>query len=86
MIRAAVIGLGTWAWQQRRQPTEVQTLQEVVQRQYDLNRREGALQSFLKAAFNRVVEPLQRRKDPQLPPRPGPRGEAGGEDRGRRGR
>jgi small GTP-binding protein len=61
-------------------------LQEVVQRQYDLNRREGALQGFLKAAFQRVVEPLQRRKDPQLPPRPGPRGEAAGEDRGRRGR
>jgi hypothetical protein len=29
---AALIGLGSWAWQQRRQPTEVQTLQEVVQR------------------------------------------------------
>ncbi len=61
-------------------------LQEVVQRQYDLNRREGALKGFLQAAFNRVVEPLQRRKDPQLPPRPGPRVEGGGGDRGRRGR
>ena len=59
-------------------------LQEVVQRQYDLNRRDGALKRFLEAAFNRVVEPLQLRKDPQLPPRPGPRGEAGGGDRGRR--
>jgi small GTP-binding protein len=59
-------------------------LQEVVQRQYDLNRRDGALKRFLEAAFNRVVEPLQLRKDPQLPPRPGPRGEAAGGDRGRR--
>jgi len=59
-------------------------LQEVVQRQYDLNRRDGALKRFLEAAFNRVVEPLQRRKDLQLPPRPGPRGEAAGEGRGRR--
>ena len=46
-------------------------VQEVVQRQYDLNRRDGALQAFLAAAFNRVVEPLQRReKQGQLPPQP----------------
>jgi hypothetical protein len=46
-------------------------MQEVVQRQYDLNRRDSALQSFLSAAFNRVVEPLQRQqKQEQLPPRP----------------
>jgi uncharacterized protein len=59
-------------------------LQEVVRRQYDLNRRDGALKRFLDAAFNRVVEPLQRRKDPQLPPRPGPRGGEAGGGRGRR--
>ena len=46
-------------------------IQEVVQRQYDLNRRDSALQSFLAAAFSRVVEPLQRQqKQGQLPPRP----------------
>ena len=46
-------------------------IQEVVQRQYDLNRRDSALQAFLSAAFSRVVEPLQRQqKQGQLPPRP----------------
>jgi small GTP-binding protein len=44
-------------------------IQEVVQRQYDLNRRSTALNTFLTAAFSRVVEPLQRRQA-QLPPRP----------------
>jgi hypothetical protein len=44
-----------------------------VQRQYDLNRRDSALKQFLDLAIRRVVEPLQRAKDPQLPPRPGPR-------------
>jgi uncharacterized protein (DUF697 family) len=46
-------------------------LQEVVQRQYDLNRRDSALKQFLDLAIRRVVEPLKRAKDPQLPPRPG---------------
>jgi uncharacterized protein (DUF697 family) len=45
---------------------------EVLQREYELNRREGALRSFLAAAFTRVVEPLKKQADPQLPPRPGP--------------
>ncbi|MGB5136495.1 MAG: GTP-binding protein [Prochlorococcaceae cyanobacterium] len=44
-------------------------MQEVVQRHFDLNRREGALQRFLQEALSRVVEPL-RRRDRQLPPRP----------------
>nr|WP_199289290.1 GTP-binding protein [Cyanobium sp. FACHB-13342] len=44
-------------------------VQEVVQQQYDLNRRDGALSRFLDAAFRRVVEPLQA-KQPSLPPRP----------------
>jgi small GTP-binding protein len=48
-------------------------LSEVLQREYELNRREGALRSFLAAAFNRVVEPLQRQPARRLPPRPGPR-------------
>ena len=46
-------------------------IQDVVQRQYDLNRRDSALQAFLAAALNRVVEPLQRRQSrEQLPPQP----------------
>lgn len=46
-------------------------IQDVVQRQYDLNRRESALKEFLAAALSRVVEPLQRQqKQGQLPPRP----------------
>ena len=44
-------------------------LQEVLQREYDLNRREDVLRSFLKAALQRVVEPLQR-QGLRLPPRP----------------
>jgi uncharacterized protein (DUF697 family) len=44
-------------------------VQEVVQQQYDLSRRDGALNRFLEAAFRRVVEPLQA-KQPSLPPRP----------------
>ena len=44
-------------------------VQEVVQRQYDLNRRDSALRQFLDAALRRVVEPLQRQeKERQLPP------------------
>jgi hypothetical protein len=44
-------------------------VQEVVQRQYDLNRRDSALRQFLDAALSRVVEPLQRQeKERQLPP------------------
>jgi uncharacterized protein (DUF697 family) len=46
---------------------------EVVRRQYDLDGRETALRSFLQAALEQVVEPL-RRREPRLPPRPGPRG------------
>ena len=51
-------------------------VQEVVQEQYDLSRRDGALRRFLDTAFRRVVEPLQR----QLPPR-GPRAAAAAADR-----
>lgn len=45
-------------------------MQEVLQREYDLNRREGAMSSFLQSAFSRVVEPLQRQRGLSLPPRP----------------
>jgi hypothetical protein len=44
-------------------------IQDVVQRHYELNRREIALQRFLKAALSRVVEPMQK-KQQQLPPQP----------------
>jgi GTPase SAR1 family protein len=62
-------------------------LQEVLQLQYELNRREGVLKTFLQAALQRVVEPLQRGRGLRLPPQPRPRapreeGEAG--DRGHR--
>ncbi|MEI6030358.1 MAG: GTP-binding protein [Synechococcaceae cyanobacterium ELA739] len=60
-------------------------LQSVLQREYDLNRREDLLRHFLKTAVNRVVEPLQRRQV-RLPPRPsdrsrGPQAEGGAGDR-----
>lgn len=51
-------------------------VQEVVQEQYDLSRRDGALRRFLDLAVRRVVAPLQR----QLPPR-GPRAAAAAVDR-----
>ncbi len=57
-------------------------MQEVVQRHYDLNRRESSLERFLTTALRRVVEPLQREKRRQLPPRPGPRGVADASDHG----
>ncbi|QEY31599.1 DUF697 domain-containing protein [Synechococcus sp. RSCCF101] len=70
-------------------------IQDVVQRQYDLNRRSEALAAFLDTALRRVVEPL-RRRERQLPPQgrerqwPEPPGEppaaADGADPGRRAR
>ena len=45
-------------------------IQEVVQQQFDLSRRDADLRRFLEKAFSRVVEPLQRQKEKQLPPRP----------------
>jgi small GTP-binding protein len=60
-------------------------VREVLQKQYELNKREGALQRFLEVALTRVVEPWQRRQERRLPPQaqqrgPRPRGEeaAGG--------
>ena len=45
-------------------------IQEVVQRQYDLNRRETTLKNFIQKALRRVVEPLKEthQKQQQLPP------------------
>ena len=45
-------------------------IQEVVQRQFDLSRRDADLRRFLERAFSRVVEPLQRQQGKRLPPRP----------------
>ncbi|MFN9661613.1 MAG: YcjF family protein [Cyanobacteriota bacterium] len=58
-------------------------VQEVLRRQYDLNRRDGALRAFLELALRRVVDPLRQRL-PQLPPQPGSRSARppGGEDEG----
>jgi hypothetical protein len=44
-------------------------IQDVVQRQFDLSRRDADLRRFLQTAFSRVVEPLQRQQEKQLPPR-----------------
>ncbi len=44
-------------------------MQEVVQHHYDLNRRESSLKQFLDIAIRKVVEPLQKNKKRQLPPR-----------------
>ncbi len=44
-------------------------IQEVVQRHYELNKREASFNNFLRSAIERVVEPLQKGKNPELPPR-----------------
>ena len=44
-------------------------IQQVVQEQFDLSRREATWQEFLQAAFTRVVAPLEEQQ-PSLPPRP----------------
>ena len=49
-------------------------LPEVLQREYDLNRREGVLKRFLEAAYRQVVEPLKQQVL-RLPPRPDERSE-----------
>jgi hypothetical protein len=64
-------------------------LEAVLQRQYDLSRREGVMRKFLDAALRRVVEPLREGGARSLPPRPErarsrvPRGEGGAGGRGR---
>ena len=59
-------------------------MREVVQQQFDLNRREASLRRFLENAMRQVVEPLQRTKERQLPPRPEPPAEADASVRGHR--
>ena len=49
-------------------------LPEVLQREYDLNRREGVLRRFLEAAYRQVVEPLKQQAL-RLPPQPENRSE-----------
>jgi uncharacterized protein (DUF697 family) len=49
-------------------------LPEVLQREYDLNRREGVLRRFLEAAYRQVVEPLKQQAL-RLPPQPDERSE-----------
>jgi GTPase SAR1 family protein len=44
-------------------------LPEVLQREYDLNRREGVLRRFLETAYRRVVDPIKQQAL-RLPPRP----------------
>ena len=65
-------GQGFITYFQRTQDWGAGGVQEVLRRQYDLNRREGALRQFLDLALQRVVEPLER-QGLRLPPRPGPR-------------
>ncbi len=52
-------------------------VQEVVQHHYELNRRQSSLKRFLEEALKRVVEPIQKEKSRQLPPRRRPREEEG---------
>jgi small GTP-binding protein len=56
-------------------------LAEVLQREYELNRREGLLKGFLDVAYRRVVEPLQK-QGLRLPPRPPDRPVPGGQPLG----
>ncbi|MFN9645907.1 MAG: YcjF family protein [Cyanobacteriota bacterium] len=67
-----VAGLSFITYFQQNQDWGDGGVQEVLRRQFDLNRREGALQRFLELALRRVVDPL-REGAPRLPPRPGPR-------------
>jgi uncharacterized protein (DUF697 family) len=59
-------------------------VQDVVQRHYDLNRRDSALQRFLDTALRQVVEPLRQSAKKRLPPQPGPRAEEDASGRGHR--
>ncbi|WP_320664354.1 GTP-binding protein [Prochlorococcus sp. MIT 1223] len=49
-------------------------IQEVVQHQYDLNRREETLSNFINLALRKVVTPLRNNLNRQLPPHQRPRG------------
>ncbi|WP_413440205.1 YcjF family protein [Synechococcus sp. MIT S1220] len=59
-------------------------MQDVLQEQFDLNRRDASLKRFLAMAMRQVVEPLQQMKAQRLPPRPEPPAAGGASGRGRR--
>ncbi|MFM9110270.1 MAG: YcjF family protein [Prochlorococcaceae cyanobacterium] len=81
-----VAGLSFLTYFQRGQDWGDGGLAAVLQTQYDLSRREGALQRFLQTALRRVVEPLARQPERELPPqrRRGPQGGAEASDPGHR--
>ncbi len=55
-------------------------IQEVVRHHYDLNRRDSSLKKFMEMALRRVVDPLHKNQQRQLPPRQRPRGEVDASD------
>ncbi|WP_320667587.1 GTP-binding protein [Prochlorococcus sp. MIT 1307] len=55
-------------------------IQEVVQHHYDLNKRDSSLQKFMELAVRRVIVPLRKNQQRQLPPRPGLREGEGASD------
>ncbi len=55
-------------------------IQEVVQKNYELNRKEASLKRFIEIALQQVVEPLKTQSQPELPPRPMPREGEGASD------
>ncbi len=61
-------------------------IQEVVQRHYDLNRKEASLKKFIEIALQKVVQPLQNGKQKGLPPRPMPQEEEEASDHEHQGR
>ena len=50
-------------------------IQEVVQRHYNLNRREANLKKFVQIAIEKVVKPIEIKRKKELPPYRMPREE-----------
>ncbi len=44
-------------------------IQEVVQHHFNLNKRESSLKKFVETALEKVIDPIKRKEDKQLPPR-----------------
>ncbi len=55
-------------------------IQEVVQYHYNLNKRDEHFKSFIKTAYERVIDPLTKNKFKKLPPRSRPLKEEGPSD------